>query len=242
MRRNRLSTLLEFVVLCAFVQLLAAALGGSAAAFIVAVAIGVLGGITANYFSILERPVWLLPTVLGCGSLLGLGIAYVLHPFAPVTWAAVPVCLFISAATVGVQTLGRHRCGLCNRRLSPKALVFTCPRCALRVCEENCWSFEHRRCQLCVEQKVPLLSAQKQWWDRTLGPAVVQGRCHVCLTSFDQADLRTCGNCRRSQCRDCWDNLNGECARCGWTIPDLPKSLNMIITSDDVVLSSQHHE
>jgi hypothetical protein len=51
------------------------------------------------------------------------------------------------------------------------------------------------------------------------------------MASLEQADLRHCGRCRRLQCRDCWDNLNGECARCGWTIPELPESLQWIASS-----------
>jgi hypothetical protein len=240
-RLNQVGLLLGFGVLWVSMQFLGA-LGGPIPALLSAVLIGVLGMFAAHFFSLLDRPVWLLPVVLGGCSLLGLGITFLDRKFASFEWLAVPLCLLVSGGIVLLQTMSRKRCGLCNRRLSPNALTFTCPRCALIVCDESCWSFEHRRCQLCVEHRVPILSAQKQWWDRTLGPAAIYGRCQVCMVSFEQADLRHCGRCRRPQCRDCWDNLNGECARCGWTVPDLPESLKRIATSYSDALPSHHHE
>ena len=241
MRLNRLGTLFGFAVLWVSVQFFGE-LGGPIAAFVAAILIGILGCLAARFFSILDRPAWLLPVVLGCSSLLGLGVAFLEHPFAPLEWLAAPLCLLVTSAIVLLQTLSRKRCGLCNRRLSLSALAFRCPRCALIVCEESCWSFEDRRCQLCVEHRVPLLSDQKQWWDRSLGPPALQGRCQHCMASSEKADLRSCGRCRRPQCRDCWDNLNGECTRCGWTVPGLPESLQRITMPHNSTLSSQHHE
>jgi hypothetical protein len=54
---------------------------------------------------------------------------------------------------------------------------------------------------------------------------VNQGRCQICMATPDKADLRCCGHCGRPQCRDCWDQANGQCSRCHWTIPDLPENL-----------------
>lgn len=241
MRLNQVGTLFGFAVFWVSAQFLAA-LGGPAAALFAALLIGVGGSFAARFFSVLDHPAWLLPVLLGCNSLLGLGITFLERPFPAFEWLAVPLCMAVSGAFVWIQTMSRRRCGLCNRRLGPGALAFNCPRCGLVVCDENCWSFEHRRCQLCVEHRVPLLSAQKQWWDRALGPSAIQGRCQVCLASFQQSDLRPCGRCRRPQCRDCWDNLNGECARCGWTVPGLPESLNLIAAPYGNALTSQHHE
>ncbi|WP_188552746.1 hypothetical protein [Edaphobacter dinghuensis] len=241
MRLNQVGLLVGFVVFWLSIQFLGA-LAGPLATLLLAILIGVLGTFTANFFSLLERPLWLLPVVLGCCSLVGLGISSINHQPVAYEWLAAPLCLLASGGVVLLQTMSRKRCGLCNRRLNPNALTFTCPRCALVVCDEKCWDFEHRRCQLCVEHHVPILSAQKQWWDRTLGPATVHGRCQVCMASFDQADLRLCGRCRRPQCRDCWDNLNGECSRCGWVIADLPESLKLIHTSYSETLPSQQYE
>jgi hypothetical protein len=229
-RLHQASLLFAFTLLWVSVQFFGA-LAGPLAAVLTGLLIGLLATFVARFFSLLERPIWLLPTLLGCASLLGLGLAFLEHPLSSSAWFAVPLALLASASIVLIQNLSRRRCGLCNRRLSPTALTFTCPRCALEVCDESCWSFEHRRCQLCVEHRVPLLSAQKQWWDRTLGPQANQGRCQVCMASFEQSDLRHCGRCRRLQCRDCWDNLNGDCARCNWTISDLPPSLKSIASS-----------
>jgi hypothetical protein len=230
-----------FVLLWVSTQFLAT-LGGPIAACVCGAFLGLFGTLAAGFFSLPERPAWLFPALLGGCSLLGLGLAYLAHPFAPFAWFAVPLAMLISGVVVLLQTMSRRRCGLCARRLSPDTLTFTCPRCALVVCDESCWSFEHRRCQLCVEHRVPLLSAQKQWWDRVLGPEATQGRCQVCMASFEQSSLCHCGRCRRLQCHDCWDNLNGECARCSWTIPDLPESLQQIASSYKDARPLHHHE
>jgi hypothetical protein len=241
LRLNHAGTLIGFAVLWVPAQFLGG-LDGFYPALFTAVLIGILGSLAARFFSILNEPAWLLPVMLGGCSLLGLGAVFLVGRFSPAEWVAAPGCLLASSAVVALQTIRRKRCALCNRRLSLSAITFHCPRCALEVCEESCWSFEHRRCQLCVEHRVPLLSAQKQWWDRALGPAALQGRCQVCMASFEQAELRSCGRCRRPQCRDCWDNLNGECARCSWTVPDLPESLKRINPPPSGALSSQHYE
>jgi hypothetical protein len=239
-RLHQAGLLFGFVLLWVSAQFLGA-LVAPLAACLCGLLIGVLGTFTARFFSLLERPAWLLPVLLGGCSLFGLGIAFIEHPLHPLAWLAIPLAMLASTVIIVLQTMSRRRCGLCNRRLSPTDLTFTCPRCALIVCDETCWSFEHRRCQLCVEHRVPLLSAQKQWWDRVLGPAANHGRCQVCMVSFEQSDLRHCGRCRRLQCHDCWDNLNGECIRCGWTVPDLPESLRRIASSYSDSLPSQHH-
>lgn len=241
MRFHQVGLVAGFALLWISAQFLGAT-GGPLAACFCGLLIGLAGTFAARFFSLLDRPVWILPVVLAGCSLLGLAIAAVEHPLTGLAWLAFPLAGLTSGGIVMLQTMSRRRCGLCNRRLHPGALTFTCPRCGLVVCDESCWSFEHRRCQLCVEHRVPLLTAQKQWWDRTLGPEAVQGRCQVCMASFDQSDLRHCGRCRRLQCRDCWDNLNGECARCSWTIPDLPKSLQQIASSYNDALPAHHRE
>lgn len=241
MRLHQTSLIVGFALFWLSVQFLGA-LAGPIPACLAGLILGLLATYAARFFSLLERPVWLLPILLGSCSLFGLLLALLVHSFAPLAWFAVPLATLSGGMIVLLQTMSRRRCGLCTRRLSPTALTFTCPRCALVVCDESCWSFEHRRCQLCVEHRVPLLSDQKQWWDRVLGPSSNQGRCQVCMAACDQSDLRPCGRCRRLQCRACWDNLNGECARCGWTIPDLPPSLRQI-TSSYIDPASQHqHE
>lgn len=241
MRLNQLALILGFVIFWASLQFLGT-LGGPIAALLVSVLIAVLGTLSAHFFSLLDRPSWLLPLVLGVCSLLGLSIAFLNHSFASSQWLAIPLVMLVGGSIVLFQTISRKRCNLCNRRLAPSALTFACPRCALIVCDETCWSFEHRRCQLCVEHRVPILSDQKQWWDRNLGPAATYGRCQVCMASVEQTDLRHCGRCRRLQCRDCWDNLNGECVRCSWIIPDLPAPLKTITASYPEALLSERYE
>ena len=142
-----------------------------------------------------------------------------------------------SGLTLYLLLRSRVRCALCNRRLSTQALTFQCPRCLLTVCDETCWSFEHRRCSLCLEQRVPVLPTGDKWWTRVAGPQSAHGRCQICLDSAENVDLRTCPNCRRPQCRACWDFNNGECQRCGAALPDLPASLTMTVTQADAGLS-----
>lgn len=240
MRLHQVGLLFGFALLWVSTQFLGT-IGGPLAACVCGALIGLAATFAARFFSLLEHPTWLLPVLLGGCSLLGLGIALLEHPLPASAWLAAPLATTVSGGIVLLQTMNRRRCGLCNRRLSSGTLTFSCPRCALVVCDESCWSFEHRRCQLCVEHRVPLLSSQNQWWDRVLGPEATQGRCQICMASFEQADLRHCGHCRRLECRDCWDNLNGECARCNWTIPDLPQSLQQIASSYFDSRSSQHH-
>lgn len=181
-----------------------------------------------------ELPVggnWVPPVV--CAALCGLTAAVVdlafrsdfagLFTFLP---AAVG-----SGVTMFLMRRSEARCGLCNRHLSAGALVFACPRCSMHVCDETCWSFEHRSCQLCLEQRVPLLPVEESWWMRVTGPRSRHDRCQMCRGAADQVDLRMCPKCRRAQCRDCWDFNNGECQRCGTALPDLPASLHNTVVS-----------
>jgi len=134
----------------------------------------------------------------------------------------------IAAAVAGIIEMARRmssrRCQLCNGRIGG-AMAFACPRCGLLVCEQQCWSFEHCRCRLCEQNRVPVFPPDGRWWDHQLGPRSPHGRCQLCLASAEETDLRVCGKCGRPQCRDCWDYANGQCTRCQWTIADLPESL-----------------
>jgi hypothetical protein len=171
---------------------------------------------------------WVLPLSLAVTLLLALSILSAIRTVNILFWC-LPIFLFATTViTSQLIKLTQRRCKLCNRRLGPHAITFNCPRCGLEVCDEHCWKFEQRRCRMCEENHVPALPAQNQWWDRQLGPRVFNGRCQICMASPEQADLRTCGHCRRPQCKDCWDQSNGECSRCGWTIPNLPQPLKTI--------------
>lgn len=174
---------------------------------------------------------WVPP--LACALLCGLSAAVVslaLRPDFAGLFTFVPAALGGSLAVYVVRR-SQARCGLCNHRLPSGSLVFACPRCSLQVCEERCWNFEHRRCQLCLEQRVHLLSTDERWWTRVAGPRSNYDRCQMCRGAADQVDLRLCPKCRRAQCRDCWDQNNGECARCGTPLPDLPASLHQTVAS-----------
>lgn len=182
----------------------------------------------ARIFYLQLKRWWSLPLFLAISSAVAISIAYFIHPF-PWWLGSTPALAFVTSTGAGaLARMTQNRCGLCHKRLGPHEVTFTCPRCELVVCDENCWSFEHRRCRLCEENGVPILPSMSQWWDRQLGPRATQGRCQVCMASPEKADLRICSHCRRPQCRECWDQTNGECGRCGWTLPELPESLKEI--------------
>ncbi len=144
-------------------------------------------------------------------------------------WFTAAAALLGSGATLAITLSHSSHCNLCNCRLASRDLTFRCPRCSQQVCEQTCWDFEHRRCRLCLEQRVPILPLETSWWTRVSGPRMAHGRCQVCQTSAEQDDLRACPKCRRPQCHSCWDFLNGECGRCACALPDLPVALGNVI-------------
>ncbi len=183
------------------------------------------------HFELPSNQIWLPPLLLSSVVLLA---SIVLElGFRPVTaeWFCALLTALGSGCTVALALSHSKRCNLCNRRLAGSDLTFRCPRCTQPVCEQTCWNFEHRRCQLCLEQRVAILPLESAWWSRGAGPRMAQGRCQVCQSAADQADLRACPKCRRPQCRDCWDFGNGECGRCGTALPDLPANLLNVIGS-----------
>lgn len=175
-----------------------------------------------------DRP-WLPPLVCAGAVLLSVLLAEFSFRSDFAEWFSFLFAAAGSGLTMFVLLRSRVRCALCNRRLATQALSFKCPRCHMQVCDEACWSFEHRRCTLCLEQRVPVLPTGEKWWTRVAGPRSTYGRCQICLGSAEQVDLRICPHCRRPQCRECWDFNNGECQRCGTALPDLPASLTMTV-------------
>lgn len=206
-------------------------LGGAAVALPGALLLG--AGMTLVWLHLnlgTEKP-WLPPLLLSAAVLLSSVILEVaLRPIFG-EWFAFLFAGAGSAAAMAIVLRNRRRCNLCSRSLSSQALTFRCPRCSQEVCEETCWNFEHRRCELCLQQRVPMLPIETAWWTRGTGPQVRQGRCQVCLVEADKTDLRACPKCRRLQCRDCWDFHNGECTRCAAALPDLPVALSSVIGS-----------
>jgi hypothetical protein len=147
----------------------------------------------------------------------------------PMVWLAGVVAAFVSLGIVGIGHLHSRKCELCNRRLG-REVAFSCPRCGMLVCD-RCWRFELSRCQLCEQNRVPIMTPDGRWWDKQLGPRVKYGRCQLCMVPAEEGDLRPCRNCGRPQCRDCWDTANGQCSRCKWTIEDLPKTLRPYVST-----------
>jgi Prokaryotic RING finger family 2 len=168
----------------------------------------------------------LLPTA---SSALAIALVFFTKPGPEVyLWFAPLLALAVSGVIVAAQHFGSKRCGLCGRRLRGR-VAFPCPRCGLTVCDHTCWVFEASRCRLCEQNRVPIFTPDGRWWDRQLGPKMQQGRCQLCQTPAQEADLRPCRQCGRPQCRECWDATNGQCSRCQWTIEDLPDSLRPYI-------------
>lgn len=198
---------------------------GAGIASLAAIVLGAICTLIWVHFDLPHRQIWIPPVSLGAASLLAVGIAALVRPISTL-FVLVPILVAGSSfATLAFLTWDRPRCGLCSRRLRTQSVVFQCPRCKLEVCEESCWSFEHRRCHLCLEQRVPILPMQERWWSRVTGPPSEVGRCQVCLAAAQRAALRCCPKCRRLQCQDCWDFHNGSCTRCGESLPDLPSAL-----------------
>ena len=226
---------LERVALIAGVVVLTASLqfgfglAGAPAALVGALLLGVGATLMWLRFDLPATLPWLPPLLISLSVLLStLILELTVRPVLG-EWFAVFAAALGSAGTMYFFLRNRVRCNLCNRSLGSQALIFRCPRCSQEVCEETCWSFEHRRCGLCVEQRVSILPLEASWWNRVTGPQVKEGRCLICRTSADQADLRACPNCRRMQCRSCWDFNNGECSRCATPLPNLPLSLKTVL-------------
>jgi len=210
---------------CFFVQFVSL-LGGT----IWAIAGGALAAalflLLSNFFELNLRPPWMQYLLPVGASLAAVLVAFIAGSISdPLEWWAPAAAGAISCSWFVYQTTTRRRCALCNRRLGSSALAFECPRCFLVVCADACWDSEHLRCRLCEQNHVAILPAEPRWWDRQLGARVSQGRCQICMATPDRADLRCCGHCGRPQCRDCWDQANGQCSRCHWVIPDLPEKL-----------------
>lgn len=153
--------------------------------------------------------------------------------WAPASAAAVAALWWIVSNGLG------NLCHLCNRWLRRSVVAFECPRCGFQVCEQ-CWEFEHLRCRLCQQNLVPIFPSDGRWWDRCLGARVNYGRCQICLTTSDQADLRSCGRCGRTQCRPCWDYANGQCSRCSWIVDDLPARLRPYMLKTNTTLTIEN--
>lgn len=189
---------------------------------------GVSFGLIA-FFEVDLPGIWVPLVLPTSSSLIAIALVFLGSPGKPWQLWLAPVCAcLVSAIIIGIQRAHSKRCGLCNRRLG-SAVAFPCPRCGLLVCDQTCWVFEYSRCRLCEQNRVPIFSPDARWWDRQFGPRSQHGRCQLCLTPAEETDLRSCRNCGRPQCRECWDLANGQCSRCQWTVEDLPEALRSYV-------------
>lgn len=184
----------------------------------------------ASYFGVSFARVWLGAAVPAFATLAGVAVAFFgqAHSFRASMWLAPVLGAAASGIWLAVRKSRDFRCSLCDSRIGSN-VAFTCPRCDLLVCERKCWNFDHCRCVLCEQNRVPVLPIDGRWWDKRLGPRAAFGRCQSCQASAAEADLRACGRCGRAHCRECWDYLNGQCSRCAWAIDDLPESLKAFL-------------
>ena len=223
MKIRALASILACCFFLVLLQLLAAFIGpivgtisGAALALI---SLGML-----KFFQVEVEQIWLAVVIPTGSSIVGVALVFFSQTgVEPLLWLAPLLACAVALGIVGIQRMNSKRCGLCNNRLGG-GVTFNCPRCQLLVCD-SCWVFERTRCQLCEQNKVPIFAPDGRWWDKQLGPRTAHGRCQLCMTSAEEADLRPCRHCGRPQCRDCWDAANGQCSRCQWTIEDLPEAL-----------------
>lgn len=153
-----------------------------------------------------------LGIVLG---LLGGGFSY-----SPAFWIA-PLLAALPPAVLLLDAIRRgETCDICHAPVR-RLLSFSCPRCHLVACE-NCWQFERNRCHLCETNQIPLFPLDFSWWQDRFGTQVHGSRCALCLRTADWSMAHwACGGCGHPHCRSCWDDNDGRCSRCGWTIPEL---------------------
>lgn len=227
MNARKVSIVAAACFLLTVAQLLAA-LTVPVAAILTAVAVALLGFGMFRLFHVELERAWSPVAIVSGASLVGITIRFLGNTATAdwTLWLAPLVAAITAGMVILLRSSSSRRCGLCNRRLG-RDLAFECPRCGLLVCDQTCWIFEHSRCRLCEENRVPIFSPDGRWWDRRFGPRMRQGRCQLCLAEAAEADLRACVKCGRAQCRPCWDFANGQCSRCQWIVDELPESLQI---------------
>ena len=241
-RLERSASIVGLLVLTASFHLVAS-LAGDVGCLLGAAVLATAASLLWLHFDMPHRRPWMVSLLFAATILLSTLLLQLGAGNSFWRWLAPPIAFACSYLSVMLRIRDRARCSLCNRRLKLQAVTFRCPRCSLLVCDERCWDFEHRRCAMCLENRVPVLPIQDSWWNRVAGPRYPHGRCQVCLASAEQADLRPCGKCRRLQCRDCWDFSNGECTRCGAPLSELPVSLReMVAETAGEAQPFAHHE
>jgi hypothetical protein len=227
MNLRTITTLVASVFLMTVLQLVAGLINVWAAlacgVLIVPAAFGI-----DRFFEADIASVWLEIGAPVISSAIGVAIAYFTASPDPRLWFAPLAAAAVASIVKLIQNRSSKRCALCNRRIG-RSVAFTCPRCGLLACEQNCWVFDHGRCRLCEQNRVTVFTPDGRWWDRQFGPRSPHGRCQLCMTPAEETDLRVCGKCGRPQCRECWDFSNGQCSRCQWTVEDLPEALREFV-------------
>jgi hypothetical protein len=229
MNWRALSIVAAGFLFCMFVQLLSGLAGAGWAIFGGAFS-GVLFLLLMRFFEADIAAIWLRLALPGAASLAGVALGLPRRNGSPSVWLSPLAAVASAGIWILLQARSKRRCGLCSRRIGRSAVAFDCPRCQLLVCEQTCWDFEHQKCTLCEQNRVPVFSPDSRWWDRQTSARARHGRCQLCMESAEVVDLRCCRRCGRPQCRSCWDYSNGQCNRCQWVIEDLPEKLQPYVT------------
>jgi hypothetical protein len=201
---------------------------GLAGALIGGILCGVLVLTGMRVFALEIENIYLPSLVAAASALPGVAFAMTGSDIAGsrIVWVAPLLAALPTGMAALVTGLRGKKCQLCRTPLRG-LLSFSCPRCHLVACE-NCWQFERDRCRLCEANQIPAFPVDISWWQQRFGAQAHGGRCALCLRSADGRVAQwACAGCGYSQCRPCWDDNNGQCSRCGWTIPDLPADGSM---------------
>ena len=219
---------LSILFVLALVQLLTA-LASPWVAIAGGVAAGLLAPSLSRFFEVEWDSPWIAVALALAASAVGVLIAALAwRDERSLYLAFAPPAALLAAAAVQLVQVGGKRCALCERRLSGVSLA--CPRCGMVVGEQCCWIHERLRCRLCEQNSVPAFPVDKRWWDQNFGPRLTRGQCQITLEQAEDVDLRACRRCQRPQSTLAWDLNNGQCARCGWVVEDLPERLVPYLT------------
>ena len=223
-------------LLLALVSFVVTARAGGAVIVVWAAAVGALAVVAVKLISQAGEPASEIAAMLMAGAVLAASgsLKWIVGP-APVGWPEAVAVLAGLGTAWGLDLLVAGRsgraCFICKLPIDER-VPFACPRCHQVICTRpSCWIARRFRCRYCDERDVIIFPIDEQWWRTRLGPRVREGSCTNCFKEAHEADLRACGRCRWTMCKRCWDYHNGQCAHCGWVLPDPPAALRPFLSA-----------
>jgi hypothetical protein len=234
-------------LLLALVSFVVTATAGAVVVVLWAAVVGGLAVVAVKVISQAGEPASEIAPMLTAGAIVAGsgGLKWIAGP-APVGWPDAAAVLVGLATAWGLDVLvgGRsaRECFICKLPIDER-VPFACPRCHQVICTRpSCWIARRFRCRYCDERDVIIFPIDEKWWLPRFGPRVRDGSCTNCMKEAHEADLRACGRCRRPMCKRCWDYHNGQCAHCGWVVPDPPAALRPFLTAGQPSERQRHHE